>query len=436
MPVSRCVGLVLVACLAGRAHGQSAVVDTATMRRVVETVARTMSERYVVSDTGRMVADHLRDRLRQGVYARPLDIGRFMDRLTADMQAINGDRHLYMLSGNTAGRGGQPVRRSPGDGGNDPQLVADRRANHNVDAAQRLSGNVGYLAVSELSGRTEEAYRTLDMGLAFLARTDAMIIDLRTTRGGTVPMSDYLAGYFLGPDVRTLNTSVRASNQTWERVTPKVMGAMRADVPVVLLIGPGTASGGEDFAFLMRRLKRAVLVGERTAGAGRPTSYYPAGDGFTVSVSGGRTWDPQTGAEWERKGIEPDIPATQDEGIGIAHMKALDLLAAATADSTYRKTLEWTRNAVRARTTPVKVSEQTLRGYAGTYDQRLVKFERGRLFYLRDSTRPPQPLLPVTETSFVLGDGIAVDFIRDGDRIVAMRVTPPAGAPSTFPRTP
>lgn len=434
MPLRRLPGLLLTIGVCRTAVAQPATVDTATARRVVESVAGAVEASYVVPDTGRLVAAHLRDRLRQGAYRQPLAVDRFTDRVTADMQAVNGDRHLYLVRGGA--RGGQPVRASSNDAGADPQLAADRRVNHNFDAAQRLAGNVGYLATSELAGRTEEAYRTLDAAMAFLARTDAMIIDLRATRGGTPQMSDYLAGYFLGAGVRTLNSSVRARNQTIERTTPSVGGAVRRDVPVILLVGPGTASGGEDFAFLMRTLKRATLVGERTAGAGRPTALYPAGDGFVVSISGGRTWDPTTNAEWERTGIEPDVRAARDEALGTAHLHALARIIDATSDTTQRRALAWTRDAVRARTTPVRVPEATLRTFAGTYDQRLVKLEHGTLFYYRDRTRPPELLVPVSATSFALGEAIAVDFVREGARVVAMRVTPPNGPPSTFPRAP
>ncbi|MEX2153071.1 MAG: S41 family peptidase [Gemmatimonadaceae bacterium] len=415
------------------------VVDRAVARQIVERIATSVEQNYLFADTGRMVAEHLRARMRAGAYDTVMEPGRLADRLSADMKATNGDLHLqavYFAGQSQTPSGPQMVRRRPGDPVPPDQLTQARRANHNVRAADRLAGNVGYISIGELSARSEEAYRVVDAAMAFLERTDAMILDLRRTPGGTPRMSDYVASYFFGPDsVRTLSSYDRAMDQTFERWTRPVPGKQRPDIPVYVLVGPGTASGAEDLAFTFKQSGRGILVGQKTAGAGRLTRIFPVGGGFAASVPGGRTWDPRTGKEWERVGIEPDLASAADDALTVAHAAALARLAATTTDTSWRRSLIWAREAELARANPISVPAATLRQYAGTYDLRVIRFENGKLWYHRTAGRAKEALTPVDDHAFALGEEVRVEFVRSGGRVTGMRVTAP-GQASTFLKNP
>jgi hypothetical protein len=235
--------------------------------------------------------------------------------------------------------------------------------------------------------------------------------------------------------VPTLTSYSRIRNQTDERTTLPVKGKLRPEIPVFLLVGQGTASGTEDFAFILKQTGRATLVGGRTAGAGRLTRMFPIGDGFVVSVSGGRTYDPRTGKEWERTGIQPDVASSDEDALTTAHAAALERVAATTPDSTWKNAFGWMRTVLLARAKPITISADTLREYAGDYDVRLVRLENGKLWYQRDATRTREELTPVDSRTFALGEATRVEFIREGARITGMRLTSPLGQVSTFPRT-
>jgi hypothetical protein len=272
--------------------------------------------------------------------------------------------------------------------------------------------------------------------MALLERTDAMIIDLRRTPGGDPRMSDYVASYFFGPDsVRTLTTSSRVPSFTMERWTVSVPGKRRSSIPVYVLIGPGTASGAEDLAFIFRSTKRGILIGERSAGAGRPNRIYPIDDGFAVSVSGGRTFDPRTGKEWERVGIEPDIRTTGDEALFAAQVEALRTLAAAESDPVRHRGLEFARQNLDARWHPHVMSADVLKQLAGEYDTRRVALEGGKLFYSREGMGGRTELIAISDTLFALGDAAQVEFVRDASRVSAVRILTPDGQAATIPRT-
>ncbi|HEU4561016.1 MAG TPA: hypothetical protein VFS20_24405, partial [Longimicrobium sp.] len=69
-------------------------------------------------------------------------------------------------------------------------------------------------------------------------------------------------------------------------------------------------------------LGRATLIGETTRGGGRNNAFLPAGNGFSVSISVTKVWDPCTGQEWERIGVAPHVrvPSAQalDEALRLS----------------------------------------------------------------------------------------------------------------------
>jgi retinol-binding protein 3 len=431
--------LALLPALALSQISPQAHLDRETARRVADRVASAIEENYVFPDTGHMVAEYLRGRIRAGAYDAPMSTGQLADHLGADIKTINGDLHLYVnfigAQAGAAQAGPRMVMRRPGDQLPPEQLLQSRRNNYDIRSAQRLAGNVGYVSVGLLSARTDEALRVFDAAMAFLEYTDAMIIDLRKTAGGDPRMADYVASYFFGPDsVRTLNSYMRAFDQTRERWTGAVNGKTRPTVPVYVLVGPGTASGAEDLAFIFKQTKRGRLVGEKTAGAGRLTRTYPVGDGFVVSVPGGRTYDPRTGLEWERVGIRPDISASGD-ALVTAHSEALTRLASAATDTTWRRSLTWAREAVQARARPFIVDHATLESYAGTYDLRVISFENGKLWHQRDANRPKEELVPIDDHTFAIGEVSRIEFLRDGGRVTGFRLLATPEMVSTYPRT-
>jgi hypothetical protein len=436
--------LALPAMAMGQPSASNGRTDPLLAKRVVESLARTIEENYVVPDTGRMIAEHLRARLKDGAYAGVMGMAQFANRLGADAKAINGDLHLYVnftgaLDAQAAAQNGpRIVMRRPGDAPPPTQVSPQaRRSNFNMRSVERLAGNVGYFSIDQLSTYgNDEAFRVIDAAMAFLDRADAMIIDLRRTPGGEPRMADYVASYFFGPDtVRTLTSYSRALGQTFERWTTPVRGQARPNIPLFVLVGRGTASGAEDLAFILKQTGRAKLVGERTAGAGRPTRIYPIGDGFVASVPGGRTFDQRTGKEWERVGIQPDIAVDPDIALTTAHAAALERLAAAEADSSWKRSLLWARESVIARANPKSIAPGRLRRFAGEYDLLRITYEEGKLWYQRDATRPKEELTPVDNRTFALGEASRIEFIGDGSRVTAMRLTNPTGPPSEFPRT-
>jgi hypothetical protein len=89
-----------------------------------------------------------------------------------------------------------------------------------------------------------------------------------------------------------------------------------------------------------------------------------------------------------------------------------------------RHSVDWVLTAVRARTNPPPpLAEQTLRGYAGSYEDRKVTFENGALFYQR--TAQKYRLLPLSSVLFALDgmDTFRLEFtVKEGRAVEVVGV--------------
>jgi C-terminal processing protease CtpA/Prc len=218
-------------------------------------------------------------------------------------------------------------------------------------------------------------FDAIESALRILAVTDAIIIDLRNSRGGSPAVANFIISHFTGPDA-TLSLIVydRVRNTTTPRHTMReVPGPRRPDVPLFVLTDDVTRSAAEDVTFVLQNMRRATVIGSRTAGAGRNNAGVSLGHGITGSVSLTRVMEPGTRREWERVGVVPDIATDPDSALAVAHREAIRH-AMANAQGNARNQLELTLQAVEAKYAAVARSERQLRAsadlatYVGTYE--------------------------------------------------------------------
>jgi C-terminal processing protease CtpA/Prc len=76
---------------------------------------------------------------------------------------------------------------------------------------------------------------------------------------------------------------------------------------VFVLTSGATGSAAEHMTLSLKRTHRATIIGEPTAGAGHYGGEVPVGDKFQAFIPVGRTFDPDTGKDWEGTGVAPDV---------------------------------------------------------------------------------------------------------------------------------
>ena len=459
-------GIVLATSTAATAQTSTAPVkmDARMRAEVLDSLAAQLDRNYVEADTAKLIVDHLRARAKAKAYDADTQPGAFAEHVTEDLRAINGDLHLSLrfdpdrtspLAGATGMRrvvggpagapapqggasvvpGGAPVivRSGPGGDGPRPSMPGARERNYGLSRLEILPGNIGYLEVSGfLQGPGME--EALVAALQFLARTDAVIIDVRRNGGGSGQMSHLLFSHFLGPEpVRTINVKSRIEGLSREMTSlAEVPGPRRPDVPLYVLTSRNTGSAAEEFSFVLKNQGRAKIVGDRTAGAGHMVNSFDVPYGFMVGVSITRVSDPRTGLEWEAVGVQPDVAVPSDRALAVAHADALRELAGK-ASGNQRATLERQAAYVEARDANRTPDPALIARAAGTYDgDRVVKVQNGRLVYARGPS-PVEDLVPLADGSFSLRGEAKITF-GAGSPAASVTVEQPDGTVRTFPR--
>ncbi len=314
-------------------------IDAATRLQVIEVTLKQLNDNYVFPEVAKQIDVAIRQRLRRKEYDQITNPATLAEVLTTQIQEISRDKHMRVRFYS------EPLPPPPSQ--ETPEEREKRRytaalSNFGFNKVERLSGNVGYLNLDIFWWLEIGGGDTAVAAMNFLANTNALIIDLRDNRGGDSAMVALLASYFFdGEPVELSGLYWRPSDSTQRSFTlPYVPGKRYLNKDVYILTNKETFSAGEAFAYDLKNLKRATLIGETTAGAANPGTGYPIKGNFIVFVPTGRAVSPITKTNWEGIGVKPDIAVPAEQSLNTAHLIALKKLLEAATDEETRKRLK------------------------------------------------------------------------------------------------
>ena len=298
-------------------------IDAATRARVVNGAVAKLNEYYVFPETAKKMAEAVQARLKNGAYDTITGADDFANTLTEDLRAVSHDKHLGVnFSPQVLPKMNPGPNATP-----DPAAVARRKAqlqrnNCAFEKVERLPPNIGYLKFNgfmdpEICGPTVAA------AMNFLAHVDALIIDLRGNGGGDPKMVAYISSHLFAEPTHLNDLYNRKEDKTTEFWTLRdVPGARLAGKPVFVLTSKRTFSGAEEFAYNLKNLKRATIIGETTGGGAHPVSGHRIDDHFTIGVPFARAINPISKTNWEGTGVEPDVKVPAGEALDVARRMA------------------------------------------------------------------------------------------------------------------
>jgi hypothetical protein len=363
---------------------------------VVAEVRRLIAGKYVLPERRPALDSALAEGLKSGRYD-VRDPALLAERINADLARVGRDHHLGFRY--DPHKVAMMMARTADDRPDRSVMEAEvRRKNHGVRELKVLPGNVRYLDLAGFEWIGEESAAALDSAMAFLKGGDAVIIDLRRNGGGASPAVHRIISHFLkaGQPLITFHRGAEASPLL------KSLPGLSTMVgkPLYVLTSGGTASAAEEFAGHVAGYRIGELVGARTAGAAFNNGLYALQPGFELSLSEGRPVLAATGKDWEGVGIAPTVEAPVESALEVAHVHAVRRLAA--ADPRSRARLEALARGLEAVSRPAAAGA-ALEAYAGTYGDRRIFVEGGRLWY-RQEERPRRLMVPLGGHLFTLAD--------------------------------
>lgn len=326
----------LLVSLVANAQAPGPTLTAKERREIAEAFAKVIETKYILTEEAKNMAAAVRTQIRAGAYDNLEPATAFASAVLNDARAVNNDKHLGLhVTPNKI-----PVETEAEKEKRMGPIMASqaRRANFGLAKAERLEGNIGYLDI-EFFPSVKLAAPTADAAMAFLAATDALIIDARRHRGGDPEMVAYLVSHFVAPG--TLINTIYSR----DKADPDLHHA--AKIPskpyskkVYVLTSSKTFSGGEELAYDLQALGRAQVYGEVTGGGAHPTGAFRIHERFMASVPSKRSVNPITRTNWEGVGVKPDVAVAASDALRVAHVAALNDVAATTTDAPWRMQLE------------------------------------------------------------------------------------------------
>ncbi len=292
-------------------------IEAASRARVIEGALAKLDEWYVFPEIAKQAGDSLRARLKRGAYESYTTGAGFATRLHDELREIAHDKHMTVAYTVAA-----PPPATAQQGG--PPTIAQQQAQADANncafvKVEVLPGNIGYLKFNGFANPGVCA-ATASAAMNFLAGAKALIVDIRENTGGSPEMVSFISSYLFDARTHLNNLWDRRSGQTYEFWTREDVPGRKfgAGKPVYVLTAARTFSAAEEFAYNLKSLERAVIVGETTGGGAHPVMNHKIDERFNIVVPSKRAINPITKTNWEGVGVEPDVKVPASEALTTA----------------------------------------------------------------------------------------------------------------------
>lgn len=203
---------------------------------------------------------------------------------------------------------------TPGEAPRDITVVREQVRGRAI--RHRVEEGLGYIIIESFNNErlTQDIVNAIDnLKVELDGDIPGLIIDLRGNRGGLLTQSVSVSSLFLdGGEI----LSVRGRDDINTERYHATDGEILPDVPILVLVSPGSASAAEILAGAIQDRGRGIVIGRRTFGKGSVQSVIPLpGDRGALRLTTQKYYTP-SGKSIQGRGIMPDflVSALDDTG--------------------------------------------------------------------------------------------------------------------------
>ena len=187
---------------------------------------------------------------------------------------------------------------------------------YTVFTADSLPYPIGYIAFSEFTEGSAQAFTNALDELYYTRGARALVMDLRGNGGGIVEEALQIVNLFVDRDTKIVETrgkTARSNNVYKTRNNPRYK-----DLPLIVMVDKHSASASEIVSGALKDLGRAKLIGQKTFGKGLVQNVRPIVHGGHVKVTTSKYYLPSDSCI-QGVGIMPDIEMSDSDKVDICY---------------------------------------------------------------------------------------------------------------------
>lgn len=389
-------------------------------QQVIDSFSKILNRNYVYADKAILMSRLIQQTHQKKGYENVNNPRQWAQQITKEIRAIEQDHHLSVRF--------------------DPDLEAsirifeatlekettdlgkEKSQNFFFRKAEILKGNIGYINFTNFADTNYLSRKTVQAAFQFIANADALILDLRNNFGGRPEMEKEIAGYFFNQPQqtgRTYNRILDTWTEDWVGDQPKHSEGLYLTMPLYILTSKRTFSAAEGFAYNLKYLKNAILVGDTTRGGAHITRSFALGNGFVGFIPFTRYEHIITKTDWEGIGVVPSISISEELSLYKAQELILKNTLSTISDTTEQLKVQWLLNDLYSKYKKTIVSNKTLKRYTGVFEEFLFTLEKGQLFCLNTHQKHKKDkLVAINKHLFKIDEQSQVEFILDKQGLV------------------
>ncbi|MBI1227466.1 MAG: hypothetical protein GC192_19700 [Bacteroidetes bacterium] len=393
-------------------------------------IGNLMLDNYIIKDKGAEANKMLISNLKKNKYYS-LSGDELANVLVEDLQTVANDKHL-MIKFYPEGDAAQDYIEQANNQDDDykpteSSLKRSRFDNYGCKEISILDMNIGYLKLNAFYDiRNPETTKAIAAAMDLLAHTDGIIIDLSDNSGGDAATLQFLLSYFFTADppthYNTFHFRDGSDNYIEERTLPYIPGKRLPKTPLYVITSQNTFSAGEAFAYSLKNLGRATIIGQTTGGGAHAADFKLINDYFDMSIPMARSISPITKTNWEGVGVKPTIEMEIEKAKVYAHLALMKNAMVHESNEMLLGKYQWALEELESRLNGVSYDDITLNKYVGNFDGgRRVFIENGQLKYQRGEGAITA-LVPLNKTSFKLDASTRISFEFEGNTLEALKL--------------